>query len=209
MTDSSADRRTHWQRVYQTRAPTSLSWYQPHLGVSLELLSSAGLCAASRVIDVGGGTSTLVDDLLSRGVQQLSVLDISQQALSVSQERLGLRAATVTWLLGDVLTAALPAAAFDFWHDRAVLHFLSEPTDTRRYAEVAATAVIPGGHCVIGGFAPDGPERCSGLPVTRRAVADIAEIFAAAFELEQERSERHRTPSGAQQSFVYALLRRR
>src|SRR5690348_8315054 len=125
MSDNSGERTSHWQKVYLTRSTESLSWYRPHLDVSQELLRLAGLCATTRLIDVGGGASTLVDDLLSAGVHDLSVLDVSPQALALVQARLGERAQRVRWYAGDVLNIALPPAAFDIWHDRAVLHFLT------------------------------------------------------------------------------------
>lgn len=166
MAQQSNDRQTHWQNIYRTKRADSVSWYRRHLDVSLELLTEAGISAASRVIDVGGGASTLIDDLLDRGLCDVSVLDVSEQALAVAQRRLGERAKLVKWYAGDVLEIALPSGAFDFWHDRAVLHFLTDASDARRYAQSAANAVVIGGHAVIAGFAPDGPERCSGLSVS-------------------------------------------
>jgi SAM-dependent methyltransferase len=204
------DRRTaHWQDVYRTKSTDSLSWYRPHLELSLEILTIAGLSCDSRVIDVGAGASTLVDDLIARGVWDVTALDVSEEALAVAQRRLGERARTVKWRAGDLLTAQLPRAGFDFWHDRAVLHFLADFADTSRYAQVASESVAAGGYALISGFAPDGPERCSGLPVTRRSTQDIAALLGSAFELESSRAERHRTPGGSEQSFAYALLRRR
>ena len=202
------DRRTHWQNVYRTKRADSVSWYQPHLNVSLQLLEQAGLSPGSRVIDVGAGASTLVDDLLDRGLRDISVLDVSEEALALARHRLGERANRVTWYAGDVLELALPPGYFDFWHDRAVLHFLTDPDDARTYAHSAAGALATGGHAVIGGFAPDGPDRCSGLQVAQRSARDIAAIFAPAFALVRECTERHRTPGGSEQAFSYALLRR-
>ena len=199
----------HWQNVYRTKRPDSVSWYQPHLQLSLQLLTEAGLTASSRLIDVGGGASTLVDDLLERGLCNVSVLDVSDEALSLARRRLGERGKLVRWYVGDVLELALPPEGFDFWHDRAVLHFLSDPEDAARYVQNAARTLTAGGHAVIAGFAPEGPERCSGLQVARRSAEDIAALFAPAFTLVQQRTERHRTPSGLEQSFVYALLQRR
>ncbi|MGC8522275.1 MAG: class I SAM-dependent methyltransferase [Steroidobacteraceae bacterium] len=209
MTPSDADRRNHWQRVYATKSAQAVSWYRPHLEVSLELLAAAGLSPGSRVIDIGAGASTLVDDLLERGVRDITVLDVSEQALAIAQERLGARARLVHWLAGDVLQAALPPRGFDFWHDRAVLHFLTDPADARRYVQRVEASLPAGAHAVIASFAPDGPERCSGLPVARRSAEGIAELFAPAWVLVQSRAERHRTPAGAEQSFAYALLRKR
>jgi SAM-dependent methyltransferase len=208
MTEQGADRQAHWSRVYQTKAADSVSWYRPHLQVSLELLEEAGLSPASRVIDIGGGASTLVDDLLARGVADITVLDLSPEALAVSRERLGDRAPHVRWLAADLLHAELPEAAYDLWHDRAVLHFLTEPADVRRYASQARMALRKGGHAVIGGFSPDGPERCSGLLVARRSAEEIAGVLGPGLTLLAQRHERHVTPAGSEQSFAYALLRR-
>lgn len=166
------------------------------------------MSANSRVIDIGGGASTLVDDLLDRGVRDVSVLDVSDEALAIARKRLGDRAKEVNWYVADVLYAVLPTGGFDLWHDRALFHFLTDPTGAARYAQLAAEAVRIGGHAVIGGFAPDGPERCSGLPVARRSAEDIAGIFASRFSLLRKREERHRTPAGTEQSFEYALMLR-
>lgn len=202
------DRQMHWRQVYRTKSTDAVSWYRPHLDVSLELLDLAGLSAGSRLIDVGGGASTLVDDLLARGLRDITVLDVSGQALALARQRLGDRQAGVTWIAADVLTVALPGQAYDLWHDRAVLHFLTDPADATRYAAQAARAVRAGGHAVVAGFAPDGPERCSGLPVARRSAEDIAAILAPSFRLLAQRAETHVTPGGSEQKFAYALLRR-
>ncbi len=209
MTRERFDSQGHWQDIYRTRTADSLSWFRPHLDVSLELLTRAGMNKDSRVIDVGGGAATLVDDLLACGLRHLSVLDVSEQALAIARDRLGPRSKQVTWYAGDLLRVQLPAAGFDLWHDRAVLHFLTDPADAARYAATAADAVTAGGHAVIAGFAPDGPERCSGQPVVRRSTEEMAALMAPAFVLVESRNERHVTPAGATQSFAYALLRRR
>lgn len=209
MTLHSTDREAHWQSVYRTKAPDTVSWYRAHLEVSLELLALAGLGAGSRVIDIGAGASSLVDDLLARQVREVNVLDVSADALAIAQRRLGERASAVRWLAADVLQVELPTGGFDFWHDRAVLHFLTEPADAARYVHIASQALTAGGHALIAGFAPDGPQRCSGLPVVRRSPEQIAALFGPRFTLVQTRAERHRTPSGAEQSFAYALLRKR
>jgi ubiquinone/menaquinone biosynthesis C-methylase UbiE len=202
------DRSAHWDHVYQQKSSTAVSWYRSHLETSLRLLIEAGLDASSRVIDIGGGASTLVDDLLDLGVGAIAVLDLSAASLEVSQARLGARAEQVAWLTGDVSRIALPEAEFTHWHDRAVMHFLTDAQDVRAYAAQAARAVAPGGHVVIGGFAPDGPERCSGLPVARRSAEDIAAALGPAFQLVTTAAEVHVTPGGNAQSFAYALLQR-
>lgn len=199
----------HWEDVYLRKDARTVSWFRPHLDVSLHLLERAGLDAHSRVIDVGGGASTLVDDLLERGVARVTMLDISETALRVARERLGERAARVEWLVADVTQVELPRAGFDLWHDRAVLHFLLDPATTDAYVQRASTALRAGGHAVIGGFASDGPTSCSGLPVARRDPADIAALFGAGFELIDQARETHATPWGTPQSFAYALLRHR
>jgi len=198
--------RDHWEDVYRTKPSNRVSWYRPHLDVSMDLLSNAGAGPQSRLIDVGGGASTLVDDLLAMGVANITVLDLSAQALALSRERLGPRGEPVRWLCADILTMELPAVGYDLWHDRAVLHFLTTPDAARRYAEQAAHAIAPGGQAIIGGFAPGGPERCSGLDVARRSARDIANLFGAAFELLEERQEDHATPGGATQLFAWARL---
>lgn len=208
-TTGSNDRATHWEQVYQQKSSTAVSWYRDHLETSLRLLTDTNLGSTSRVIDVGGGASTLVDDLLDRGVEKVTVLDLSAASLQVARTRLGARAERVTWLTGDATKIALPESGFTHWHDRAVMHFLTEPADVRAYAMQAAHAVVPGGHAVIGGFAPDGPERCSGLPVARRSAEEIATALGAEFALIATAAERHVTPGGSEQSFAYAVLRRK
>lgn len=208
MTGQASQRQAHWQNVYLTKPVDTVSWYRPHLDVSLELLELAGVTSDSRLIDVGGGASTLVDDLLDRGMRHLTILDVSPQALAIARRRIGPRESKVAWVASDVLAASLPPGGFDVWHDRAVFHFLTDPADAARYAEQAAAAVRRGGHAIIGGFAPDGPERCSGLPVARRSAEDIAALFAPSFRLVTKRAERHTTPAGNEQSFAYALLQR-
>jgi ubiquinone/menaquinone biosynthesis C-methylase UbiE len=205
----SPDSQRHWESVYRSKDAQAVSWFRPRLDVSLRLLERAGLDTQSRVIDIGGGASTLVDDLIARDVAHITVLDLSAEALRVAQERLGERAGKVVWRVGDITRIEIPAASFDLWHDRAVLHFLTQKTAVDAYVQQAARAVHPGGHAVIAGFAKDGPEQCSGLPVARRDAADIAALFGADFELIDEARETHATPSGTVQSFAYALLRRR
>lgn len=159
--------KAHWEHVYAHKAPTQVSWYQEHAQLSLDLIHRAGVQKDDPIIDVGGGASTLVDDLLAAGFQRITVLDIAAKALEFAQERLGPRAAQVTWIEADVTQAALPAQAYFLWHDRAVFHFLTQPADRQRYIESACRAVRSGGSLILATFAQDGPERCSGLEVMR------------------------------------------
>jgi SAM-dependent methyltransferase len=199
---------THWDRLYQAHRPEQVSWFRAHLDVSIELLVSAGLSAGSRVIDIGGGASTLVDDLLHRGVRSMAVLDISAAALQLARERLGDRAAQVRWIVSNVSAVELDLDSIDLWHDRAVLHFLTDSREVQAYVRVASHAIAAGGHAVIGGFASDGPEQCSQLPVVRRDPEQIAELFAERFQLTAARRETHSTPRGSLQSFAYAVLKK-
>jgi len=202
------ERQDYWQRIYKRKDAESVSWYRPHLEVSLQLMQQAGLNSSSRVIDVGAGASTLVDDLLALGVRHITALDLSQASLAVARKRLGAEAESVQWIVADVTTVSLPPSSIDIWHDRATLHFLTEPHDIGRYVDVATSTVVSGGYAVIAGFAPDGPETCSGLRVARRDPQDMAAMFAGRFVLTESRRETHRTPSGSEQSFAYALLRK-
>lgn len=207
-TENSEDRQAHWEDVYQRKPADTVSWFRPHLDMSLALLERAGLAPDSRVIDVGGGASTLVDDLLARGTERVTVLDLSAKALAVARTRLGERAGPVHWLAGDLVEIDLPPAGYDLWHDRAVLHFLTDPAAAERYAAVAAKAIRPGGSAVIGGFAPDGPEKCSGLLVARRSADDVAALLGPSFRLVEQNTERHETPAGNQQAFVWVRMLR-
>jgi ubiquinone/menaquinone biosynthesis C-methylase UbiE len=200
---------THWDGVYTTQQPQRLSWFQPHLDLSLELLERAGLSRSTRIIDIGAGASTLLDDLLARDVQNPIALDISAAALQVTRDRLGERADRVRWIVSDVTQLDLPPSSIDIWHDRATLHFLTEERDSHKYVQIASRVITPGGHALIGGFASDGPEQCSHLSVMRRDPEQIAELFADAFVLVETRRESHTTPGGSLQRFAYALLRKR
>lgn len=175
---------------------------------SLELLIDAGVTASSRVIDVGGGDSTLVDALVERQLGHVTVLDISEAALARARARLGARASEVTWIHADITEATLPAQAYDAWHDRAVFHFLIAQEHRDRYLEQARSAIRPGGALIIATFALEGPPRCSGLDVARYSVDSLASAFANGFELERGFGDVHRTPSGSEQHFTYALMRR-
>jgi SAM-dependent methyltransferase len=198
----------HWEAVYRGKPATDVSWFQPRLAQSLRLIDACALPPTAHVVDVGGGASTLVDDLLARGFTDLTVIDLARAALEQSQQRLGDQAHAVRWLAGDVTTPLLDPASVDLWHDRAVLHFLVDGAQRTAYVAQLLRALRPGGYALIATFAPDGPERCSGLPVARYAPEDIVTVLGPSFELIDSAHESHQTPRGATQSFAYALCRR-
>lgn len=200
--------REHWEQVYGTKAPDAVSWYRPHLEESLRYIRATGLPPDAAVIDVGGGEATLVDDLLAAGYRDVTVLDISAQALEVCRGRLGSAAADVSWIAGDILDVQLPAARYDIWHDRAVFHFLTDEAARRQYIAQCFRSLKPGGFAIVGTFGPEGPEKCSGLTVARYAPEALHAEFGPAFELMSSSTETHRTPWGSEQQFVYCFCRR-
>jgi trans-aconitate methyltransferase len=197
----------HWETIYQTKSDTGLSWYQPEPRLSLELITSVAPAPHRRILDVGGGTSTLVDKLLSLPFARLAVLDISQTALSKTRSRLGNRAAQVEWIAADI-TEVNDLGAFDVWHDRAVFHFLTKAADREHYVELARKSLAPGGHIIIATFADDGPTHCSGLEVRRYNAQTMAAELGQDFALVREAGETHTTPSGTSQAFFYGVFRR-
>lgn len=204
---SMSDAHSHWNDVYTRKKSDEVSWFRPHLERSMDLMTRAGITTSANVIDVGGGASTLVDDLLARGHQNVSVLDLSEKALDASKERLGERARNVIWLAGDITTLALPRHAYDFWHDRAVFHFLRDEAQRRNYVRAVRHALKPGGFIVVATFGPDGPTKCSGLDVMRYSADQLHGEFGGEFEKLENVTEVHETPWGAEQQFVYCLCR--
>ena len=205
--------REHWQGVYQSKAEAQTSWYRPRLDESLRLVAAHAPDRAGPVLDVGGGRSTLVEDLAGLGYGDLAVLDVSGEALGQSRAHLAASrgdatADAVRWIESDILGADLPGAHYALWHDRAVFHFLVDGSEQDAYVTLAARALRPGGVAIIATFAPDGPERCSGLPVQRYAADALASRFGPAFELLASARELHATPAGATQAFTYVALRR-
>jgi len=195
--------KSHWEKVYRTKLPTQVSWYRPHLDVSLQLIEEAAPNRDAHVIDVGGGESTLVDDLLARGYHNLSILDISSTALDEAKQRLGATSHAINWLCGDVTTMPLPGHHYDVWHDRAVFHFLTDPVDRTAYVRQVARSVKPGGHVIVATFGPEGPTQCSGLDVVRYGPESLHREFGINFRLVKHLAELHRTPAGSIQQFTY------
>ena len=201
-------RQTHWERVYTTKGEKEVSWFQENPAPSLDLIAKAGATTASAIIDVGGGASRLADALIERGFRAVTVLDLSQAALVAAKARLGSRADQVLWIVADVTVWEPQTAAYDVWHDRAAFHFLTKERDRAAYVVRLVKALKPGGHAIIGTFAPDGPDRCSGLPVARYDAQSLGRALGDPFELVETLRQEHRTPSGSEQRFQFSLFRR-
>jgi 2-polyprenyl-3-methyl-5-hydroxy-6-metoxy-1,4-benzoquinol methylase len=198
---------SHWDHIYQTKKPTQMSWFRPHLEKSLELIASAAGSRDASIIDVGGGESTLVDDLLDQGYRDLSVLDISRTAIDVTRNRLGERANSVSWLAADITAIKLPKQHYDVWHDRAVFHFLTNSADRVAYVRQVRESVKIGGHVIVASFGPEGPLRCSGLEVVRYDAETLHGEFGGQFQLVRHLTEQHDTPFGSTQQFVYCYCK--
>jgi len=201
------DARQHWDHVYETKAATEVSWYRPHLDTSLALIDQAATDRTSAIIDVGGGESTLVDDLVARGYADVTVLDISSTALDATRNRLGDKAEKLHWICGDATEVELPEARYDIWHDRAVFHFLTDPVKRAAYVRRVARCVRLGGYVIVGTFGPEGPLKCSGLDVVRYDADALHEQFGPRFDLVRHLEEVHRTPMGREQQFVWCFCR--
>ncbi|HXM94831.1 MAG TPA: class I SAM-dependent methyltransferase [Candidatus Dormibacteraeota bacterium] len=201
------DAKSHWQKVYATKAPGAVSWYREHLETSLALIGRAAGEPSASIIDVGGGESTLVDDLLARGYENITVLDISKTAIDVTKQRLGLAAEQVRWLVADITKAHLESGAYDVWHDRAVFHFLTKMEERQAYVLQVGHAVKPGGHVIVSTFGPKGPTKCSGLDVARYDAESLHEQFGVRFRLVDSSKELHQTPFGTIQQFLYCYCR--
>jgi SAM-dependent methyltransferase len=197
----------HWEDIYATRPSTALSWYQAEPDTSLRLIEQIACGEPAAVVDVGAGTSQLVDRIVARGFTDVTLIDVSDRALAEVRQRLGAHAENVTFIRSDI-TAWTPDRRYDIWHDRAVFHFLTRRTDRDRYVDIASRAVRGGGSLVLETFAEDGPTRCSGLPVCRYTAHELAGIFAERFSLIEHARDEHVTPSGVAQSFTWVVLRR-
>ena len=201
------DTKTHWEKVYSTKAPDAVSWYRPHLETSLELIERATDARSASIIDVGGGVSTLVDDLLLHGYKNITVLDVSQTAIEVAKQRLGSAAQQVRWLVADIVGIELEPSAYDLWHDRAVFHFLTTRERRIAYVRQVARSVKSGGHVIVSTFGPEGPMKCSGLEVMRYDAESLHDEFGIRFRLVESSKELHHTPFGTTQQFVYCYCR--
>jgi ubiquinone/menaquinone biosynthesis C-methylase UbiE len=202
------NKQAHWENVYQTKGRDEVSWFREHLDTSLRMIANTGAHKDAAIIDVGGGNSNLVDDLLGNGFADVSVLDISAKAISDSKERLGAKSEQVNWLVADITGVELPANHIDVWHDRAVFHFFTNDEDRRKYVELVMRSLKRGGHIIVASFSLDGPQKCSGLDVMRYSPESMHDEFGNAFELVESIVETHDTPFGTTQDFVYCYCRK-
>jgi len=196
-------RKAHWEDVYATKESVKVSWYQPVPAKSLELIRSTNLTLQDPILDVGGGASTLVDNLLGAGFQDVSVLDIASSALKQARARLGATANLITWIEADI-TEFEPSRSYAAWHDRAVFHFLTDAADRDKYLDALRKALQPRGHFLLATFGEEGPTRCSGLEVQRYSVEELKALLEPGFRLRAFETEVHQTPTGAAQEFLYS-----
>lgn len=201
------DTQAHWERIYTEKAPDAVSWYRPHLETSLALVEQAAVDSSASIIDVGGGESTLVDDLLAREYGNVTVLDVSQTAIDATRGRLGRASERVRWLVADVTKTDLEPSAYDVWHDRAVFHFLTAKNDRAAYIGQVVRSVKLGGQVILSTFGPEGPTKCSGLEVVRYSAESLHKEFGMQFQLLGSLKELHHTPFGTTQQFLYCYCR--
>lgn len=200
--------KSHWENVYTNKPSNEVSWFQPHAEKSLSIIDELKVAKDANIIDVGGGASCLVDDLLGKGYNNLTVVDLSEAALAVAQQRLSAVAKKVCWIVNDVTQLTLDKHSIDVWHDRAVFHFLTTEIERQQYIKNVLRSVKPGGYVIISTFAENGPKECSGLPVQRYSAEGIHTEFGLPFEMLGHEKESHKTPFGTEQKFVYCYCRR-
>lgn len=201
------ERVAHWDNIFATKGESDLSWFDPKSEISLDLVAAAKISRDAAIIDIGGGASRLVDLLMEQGYEDLSVLDLSAEGLAASRKRLGAKAERVHWIVADAARWQ-PARQYALWHDRAAFHFLTDPPDQAAYMRVLNRALAPAGFAIIATFAPDGPDRCSGLSVARHDANEVLGLLGSQCELLQTRRHDHVTPRGVVQRFQYGLFRR-
>lgn len=202
------DQQHHWESIYDTKSPEETSWYEPHLGNSLDWIAELAPSRSASIIDIGGGMSTLVDDLLIKGFRSLTVLDIAGSAIERAQKRLGKAAENVDWIIGDLTSVALPQQAYDVWHDRAAFHFLTERDQRLSYVRQLTGALKPSGKVIIATFSMNGPQSCSGLRTARYDAQSLQRELGSEFRLMKSAFVVHRTPMGTMQEFLYCQMER-
>lgn len=202
-----SDKSSHWEQVYQTNHPQTVSWFQQEPTISIQLVQNSGVKKTDPIIDVGGGASTLVDCLASRGYTNLTVLDISSAAIGLSRERMGAASSRIAWYTADI-TSFEPPNVYSLWHDRAVFHFLTKRLEQKKYVEVLKRSVPTNGHVIIATFSVGGPEKCSGLEVVQYDASKLLAVLGDGFQLIEEVGEIHLTPQGREQKFSYFRMMR-
>ena len=197
----------HWEEIYRTRQLNEVSWFQPVPRSSLFFVNHAGLPPDAKIIDIGGGDSFFVDNLLDLGYTDISVLDISGGALARARQRLGARAGMVKWIVSDAVSFQ-GYEKYDFWHDRAAFHFLTGEEERHRYIETARKHIVPGGFLVIGAFSESGPKKCSGLEVRQYSEQTMSGLLSGYFEKSTCHAVDHMTPSGTVQNFIFCCFKK-
>ena len=203
------NKKEHWEKVYQNKRPDEVSWYKPHLDLSLGLILQFAGSKNAKIIDVGGGASTLAGDLLAKGQVNVTVLDLSASSLNTSKKQLGNNVDKVTWIEGDITEVKLPDHVYDLWHDRAVFHFLTSPVDRKKYVQNLDQSLSPEGTVIISTFSLKGPERCSGLNVVRHSPDTLEDELGKNYHLVENVEESHQTPFGTTQEFIYCVFKRK
>ncbi|MBT4511858.1 MAG: class I SAM-dependent methyltransferase [Chloroflexi bacterium] len=202
------ERKSHWDNVYQHTDPSQVGWYRPHLENSLQFIEEIALEQSAQIIDIGGGCSTLVDDLLDRGFDNVTILDLSSYAIEIAKNRLGNRSSEVTWIEADVTKYTPPPNQYDLWHDRAVFHFLTSPEDRNTYFNAVWQSLKPNGNLIIATFSPEAPPKCSGLDLVRYTPDSLCHEFEEGFHLIQNLQQEHVTPLGVRQPYIYCHFRK-
>jgi 2-polyprenyl-3-methyl-5-hydroxy-6-metoxy-1,4-benzoquinol methylase len=205
----SMDRKEHWERVYNTKSHKEVSWFTEHVTVALELIGQTKINKANSIIDVGGGASTLTDDLISQGYEDITVIDISAKALEIAKFRLGREASKVNWIEADILESDFNNRKFDIWHDRAVFHFLTSEMDRNQYRDKLEKHLVKGGYVILSIFADDGPEKCSGLTIRRHGASELEQFMGSEFDLVFHSRTIHKTPSKSDQKFINTIFKRK
>lgn len=200
------EKQQHWDNIYNYKQPNEVSWTQEVPRTSIDLIRSFNLAKTSKIIDIGGGDSKLVDFLLAEGYKNITVLDISEKALERAKKRLGSKAEMVTWIITDIVDFA-PPTTYDIWHDRAAFHFLTSSDQIDTYLNTAKNAVTQ--YMVIGTFSENGPEKCSGLEIKQYSAENMEQTFADSFQKISCLTEDHTTPSGAKQNFLFCSFKKK
>ncbi len=201
------DRKKHWETIYQTKQPDEVSWYQPTPETSLRFIEELNLKPDARIIDIGGGDSLLAEHLLDLGFQNITVVDISKAAIERAKKRIGKQAETITWVVADV-TQFEPTEDYDLWHDRAAFHFLTEQQEIHSYLETAHKSITPDGIMVVGTFSKEGPEKCSGLPVSQYSESSMTKQMQPLFEKIECITVNHETPFDTVQNFTFCSFKK-